>query len=262
MTAFLGVDVGSMAAKAVIVGADGALLSWAVLASGVDHRAVAEAVAARALEGAGVARAEVAATVGTGYCRRSVPFATRTVTEITCHAWGAHALDPACRGVVDIGGQDSKVIRIGERGDVEDFVMNDRCAAGTGRFLEVMAQALGIGPEDAGAIALAAPTAARISSTCTVFAESEVVGLIAAGADRAAILRGLCRSVAERVAAMAGAVDLRAPAMMTGGVARNAAVAAVLGERLGMMLAVPENPQIVGALGAALLARDGACRRG
>jgi predicted CoA-substrate-specific enzyme activase len=259
---YLGVDVGSMATKAVLVDREGTVVAWAVLDSGIDHRAAAEEAARRTLAAAQLALADITGSVGTGYGRRSVPFADRAVTEITCHARGAHALDPACRTVIDIGGQDSKVIRLDARGDVEDFVMNDRCAAGTGRFLEVMARTLGLGPQEAGAIALTAPKAARISSVCTVFAESEVVGLIAAGEDRASILRGLCRSVSERVAAMAAGIDLSPPAMMTGGVARNPAVAAALGERLGMPLAVPENPQIVGALGAALLARDEALRRG
>lgn len=258
---YLGVDVGSMAAKAVVVDREGTVASWEVLDSGIDHRAAAEEVARRALAGSGIVLADIAGSVGTGYGRRSVPFAGRTVTEITCHARGAHALDPTCRTVVDIGGQDSKVIRVDARGDVEDFVMNDRCAAGTGRFLEVMARALGVDRQEAGAIALSAGSAARISSICTVFAESEVVGLIAAGEDRAAILRGLCRAVSERVAAMASGIEVRPAAMMTGGVARNCAVVAALGERLGLPLVVPENPQIVGALGAALLAREEALRR-
>lgn len=251
-----------MAAKAVLVDGQGAIVSWAVQDSGIDHRAAAAEVASRALAGAGLTLADVAGAVGTGYGRRSVPFAGRTLTEITCHARGANALDPACRAVIDIGGQDSKVIRIDERGDVEDFAMNDRCAAGTGRFLEVMAGRLGIGPQEAGRLALQAESVARISSVCTVFAESEVVGLIAAGEDRATILRGLCRSVSARVAAMAAGIGLRPPAMMTGGVALNPAVVVALGELLGTPLVVPQHPQIVGALGAALLAREEAKRRG
>ena len=257
MTAvYLGIDIGSLAAKAVLLDADGRTAAWAVLPSGHDHPRVAAELTRVVLQDAGVGPDELLGTVGTGYGRSSVAGAGRKVTEISCHARGAHALDPACRTVIDIGGQDSKVIRLDARGRVVDFAMNDRCAAGTGRFLEVMAHALEVPLERMGAAALAATRTARISNVCTVFAESEVVGLIAGGEPRPNIVRGLCRSIAERVGAMAGHVGLAAPVMMTGGVALNRGVVAALEQQLGVPIELPALPQIVGALGAAHLARD------
>ena len=254
---FLGIDIGSLAAKGVLVDADGHLAAWAVVPSGHDHPRVAEEVTRIVLASVGVGPEALLGTVGTGYGRSSIARAGRKVTEITCHARGAHMLDAACRTVIDIGGQDSKVIRLDARGRVVDFAMNDRCAAGTGRFLEVMAQTLAVPLEQMGTAALEATRTARISNVCTVFAESEVVGLIAAGESRPNIVRGLCRAIAERVGAMAGRVGLVPPVAMTGGVALNRAVVAALEEKLGIPIAVPQLPQIVGALGAALLAREG-----
>ncbi|HEY5999049.1 MAG TPA: acyl-CoA dehydratase activase [bacterium] len=253
---YLGVDIGSLAAKGVLLDAAGTVAAWALVPSGFDHARVAEEVTRRVLAAAGVTPECLVGTVGTGYGRASVARAGRRVTEITCHARGAHALVPACRTVIDIGGQDSKFIRMDERGRVVDFAMNDRCAAGTGRFLEVMAQALAIPLEQMGAAVLAATGAARISNVCTVFAESEVVGLIAGGEARPNIVRGLCQAIAERVGAMAARVGVAPPLAMTGGVAQNLAVVAALEEKLGLPIAVPRLPQLVGALGAAHLARD------
>jgi predicted CoA-substrate-specific enzyme activase len=158
--------------------------------------------------------------------------------------------------VIDIGGQDSKVIRLDARGHVVDFAMNDRCAAGTGRFLEVMARTLDVPLAEMGAAALAATRAARISNVCTVFAESEVVGLIAGGETRPNIIQGLCRAISERVGAMVGRVGLVPPVVMTGGVALNRAVVAALEAKLEVPVAVPPLAQIIGALGAAQLARE------
>jgi predicted CoA-substrate-specific enzyme activase len=254
---YLGIDIGSLAAKGVLVDDEGRMAAWTVIPSGHDHPGVAEEVTRAVLEAAGVGPEALLGTVGTGYGRSSIARADRRVTEITCHARGAHALDAACRTVIDIGGQDSKVIRLDARGRVVDFAMNDRCAAGTGRFLEVMAQALEVPLERMGQAALEATRAARISNVCTVFAESEVVGLIAGGEPRPNIVRGLCRAIAERVGAMAGRVGIAPPVAMTGGVALNRAVVVALEEKLGIPIAVPQLPQIVGALGAALLARAG-----
>ena len=254
---FLGIDIGSLAAKGVLLDADGQVAAWTVIPSGHDHPRAAEEVTRLVLEAAGVGPGALLGAVGTGYGRASIARAGRKVTEITCHARGAHALDPACRTVIDIGGQDSKVIRLDARGRVLDFAMNDRCAAGTGRFLEVMAATLAVPLEAMGAAALEGTGTARISNVCTVFAESEVVGLIAGGEARPNIVRGICRAIAERVGAMAARVGLAPPVAMTGGVALNRAVVAALEEKLGIPVAVPALPQIVGALGAAHLAREG-----
>jgi predicted CoA-substrate-specific enzyme activase len=179
------------------------------------------------------------------------------VTEISCYARGIHHLYPEVQTVIDIGGQDSKVVAVGPRGRPLDFAMNDKCAAGTGRFLEVMVRALQMELKELGPSALRARRAANISSTCTVFAESEVNSLVAEGADREEIVAGLCRAIAQRVGAMARRVGVEPPVAFAGGVAKNVGVVRALEEALGAQLVVPEEPQIVGALGAALVARDG-----
>lgn len=254
---FMGLDIGSLTAKSVIIGEDCGIASWAVRPSGHDHRLAAEDAARDALKLAGLGKEDIKSVIGTGYGRVSIPFADHTVTEISCHARGAAHTLPGCRTIVDIGGQDSKVIRVNRSGRVVDFDMNDRCAAGTGRFLEVMAQALGISLDDMGRMAHEAEKAARISNVCTVFAESEVVSLIAAGEDRSNIIRGLCRSISERISGMIGRVGLAPPVVMTGGVALNRGVVAALEEKLAVDIRIPPEPQIIGALGAAILAREG-----
>ena len=166
-------------------------------------------------------------------------------------------MHPEAQTVIDIGGQDSKVVAIGPSGKPLDFAMNDKCAAGTGRFLEVMARALQLDLEELGPCALRAGRAAGISSTCTVFAESEVISLVAEGVDREEIVAGICQAIARRVGAMARRVGVEPPVVFAGGVAKNVGVVHALEEILGQELIVPEEPQVVGALGAALLARDG-----
>jgi predicted CoA-substrate-specific enzyme activase len=195
--------------------------------------------------------------VATGYGRVAVEFADTQVTEISCYARGIHHLYPEVMTVIDIGGQDSKVVAVGPGGKPLDFAMNDKCAAGTGRFLEVIARAMELDLEDMGPNALRARRAADISSTCTVFAESEVVTLVAEGVPREEIVAGICRSIARRVGGMARRVGVEPPVAFAGGVAKNVGVVRALEEVLGETLIVPEEPQIVGALGAALVARDG-----
>lgn len=193
--------------------------------------------------------------VATGYGRHLAKerFGCEVVTEIRAHALGASRLFPGCRTVIDIGGQDSKVIRV-ENGRQSAFEMNDRCAAGTGRFLEVMAMTLGYRLEEFGPEAQQAGEAASISSMCTVFSESEVVSLIARGSDKRRIALGLHESVVGRLLALVGRVGVEAPVVLTGGVARNPCIRALLGQRLGIELLVPDEPHITGALGAALSA--------
>ncbi len=180
--------------------------------------------------------------------------ATRKVTEITCHARGVFKRTGHGGTLVDIGGQDSKVIVIGKSGQVENFAMNDKCAAGTGRFLEVSASRLNFSLDDFGQAALGAKGEVSISSTCTVFAESEVIGLIAQGGDVDEIVRGLFRSLLRRVSALARGAGITPPVMLSGGVAKSAAVQKLLSEELGQDIVVPPEPQMMGAYGAALIA--------
>jgi predicted CoA-substrate-specific enzyme activase len=249
-----GVDVGAITAKAVIFGDEG-LLATAVILAGYDRAAAARQVLDQALAQAGLAREQVVRLVATGYGRVQVPGSDRTVTEITCHAQGAHYLCPDVHTVIDIGGQDSKGIAVGTGGKVLDFVMNDKCAAGTGRFLEVMARALEVDLVDFGQLALSTPRRAKISSTCTVFAESEVITHLATGAPRAEIIAGIHEAIAARVATMVGRIRVRDAVVMTGGVARNGGVAHMLEQKLGHPIVVPAQAQLAGAIGAALIAR-------
>lgn len=252
-----GVDLGSLTTKAVVFDTTTHQVCGSkLLASGAPPEAIGQRALDEALVSSGRGRQEVGAIVGTGYGRVTLEFATRRVTEITCHARGVHFHLPEVRTIIDIGGQDSKVIRVDGAGRVLDFDMNDRCAAGTGRFLEVMAQVLGGSLPDFMALALAATDPVRISSTCTVFAESEVVGLLAQGRERADVAAGLCEAVAQRVAGMVWRLGLEAPVAFTGGVALNEPVRQALGRQLGTAVAVAPEPQLTGALGAALLAAE------
>lgn len=248
-----GIDVGSISTKAVIMG-NGTILATYVITTGYNTRNAAGEVFERALAGASLSAAEVDRIVATGYGRRNVDFAHKSITEITCHAAGACYLDPRVRSIIDIGGQDSKAMVLDDSGKVVDFTMNDKCAAGTGRFLEVMARALEVDLDAFGELSLDAEKAAPISSLCTVFAESEVISLIARGEKRANIVAGIHASIGARVAAMARRIGVREPVMMTGGVARNTGAVKALEQKLGTGLRVSDRAQLTGAIGAALLA--------
>jgi len=253
-----GVDIGSLATKAVILEAESvAILGSVCMPSGPRPVEAARAALQAALAAADVEAKELASTVATGYGRALLQFARLHMTEISCAARGAHLLDPTVRTVVDIGGQDSKVVRLDDEGYPTDFALNDRCAAGTGRFLEVMAEALGATVGELDELALQASSPVGISRTCTVFAESEVVGLIARGTEPSRIAAGLCRAVAERTAHLAHQVGIRPSVMLVGGVGRNRAIAAELDDVLRTDLVVPEEPQLVVALGAAAIAGNG-----
>ncbi len=251
----VGIDVGSASAEALIL-KDGKILAYSILETGANSRKAAEKALEEALKKAGISRAEVGPIVATGYGRISVDFASRQVTEISCYARGINFLYPEVRMVIDIGGQDSKAILVGKNGRVLDFVMNDKCAAGTGRFLEVMAKAMEVKVEELGEISLRSRNPAEISSTCTVFAESEVVSLIAKGVPVEDIAAGIHKAIARRVGAMARRIGVVPPVAFAGGVAKNVGVVKALEEELGVKLIVPEEPQIIGALGAALLATE------
>jgi len=205
---------------------------------------------------------EIAATVATGYGRDRVEGRIASVTEITCHARGIRAVLPETGVPVDIGGQDSTTIRIGRDGMVQEFAMNDKCAAGTGRFLEAMARALEVDVDRLGELDTGAAGAVTLSSMCTVFAETEVVSLIADGAEVPAIVNGLHRAIASRTQALVRRVAPDRTGLqvsMSGGVARNSGVVRALGEALACDISVPPEPDTVGALGAALIARDRTC---
>ena len=248
-----GVDIGSLTAKAVVL-RDGEIAGYCVMTGGSDVTMAAQRVLAAALEKAGVRQADLAAIVATGYGRAKVQ-AGKSVTEITCDAIGTHYLVPEARLVIDVGGQDSKVISLDEAGRVADFAMNDKCAAGTGRFLEVMAHALELEVAQLGPVSLKHKKHVDISSMCTVFAESEVVSLIAEGYAREDILHGLHQAIASRITAMARGLSVDGVVVVCGGVAKNTGVVKAFEERLKTKVKVPPEPQIVAALGAAIYAR-------
>lgn len=249
-----GMDIGSITAETVIL-QDNQMLSSSIVPTGANSRTAAERSLAAALKQASLWQEDLAAIVTTGYGRASFPSATKMITEITCHARGAFFVYPETRTVIDIGGQDSKVIRLDKQGRNVDFQMNDKCAAGTGRFLEVMARALEVKLEDLGRLSRSAQRTIKISSMCTVFAESEVVSLIADNQPQEVIIRGLHDAIADRILGMIRRVGVEEKVTLTGGVAKNEGVVLALEERLGVKVFVPPEPQIIGALGAALLAR-------
>lgn len=248
-----GIDIGSLSTDAVILN-DGGILSYAVVPTLSSSEGAANKAYDSALQNAGIDRTSVGRVIATGYGRTGTDLADKAITEITCHAVGARRLYSEAMSVIDIGGQDSKVIRLSEDGRVDDFAMNDKCAAGTGRFLEVMARALDTQLDSLGALSARSTNDIRISSTCTVFAESEVVALVAKGTPKEDIISGLHDSIAERIYGMVVRLRAHAPFVMTGGVAKNAGVVRAIEKRLETKLIVPEEPQIVGALGAAILA--------
>jgi len=256
---YLGVDIGSLAVKAVLLDAEEHILSRAVAPAGYGGQEAAARLVAQVLSEAHAEKA-LARTVVTGYGRSLFRNADEEMSEISCHARGAFRVCPEVRTVIDIGGQDSKVIRVDARGRVMDFAMNDKCAAGTGRFLEVMAAALGVPVADFGALALQSQHPVAISSTCTVFAESEAISHMASGAERQDVAAGLHRAIASRILGLAAHVGLLAEVVVSGGVALNAGLVAALTELSGLHLTVPSDPQVVGALGAALFALHGGRR--
>jgi predicted CoA-substrate-specific enzyme activase len=252
---FAGLDIGSLSTEVVIIGSEG-VMGYGIVSTGSNIRRALQMSLDAALKQASLCQSDLSAIVATGYGRFNLPFSARQVTEITCHGRGARYLFPKTRTVIDLGGQDSKVILLDERGRVTDFVMNDKCAAGTGRFLEVMAGALETRLEDMGRLSLRARKRISISSMCTVFAESEVISLIAQGARREDIIGGIHESIASRIYRMAKRLWIREEITFTGGVAKNQGMVQALTHRFKAPLNLPDEPQIVGALGAALIAKD------
>ena len=248
--------MGSNTVKAVVLKDGKDILAHNVAKTSHDLDAVTQQVVDTVLNQAGIVKSHVAYTIATGYGRVSCALADKDVSEISCHARGAHFQAPKTRTVIDIGGQDSKVITLADNGRALDFVMNDKCAAGTGRFLEVMAQALGVLLDDFAETSRRYTNMVKISNTCTVFAESEVIGLMARKESKEDIIAGLHASIATRVFALSNRLRVEDDVALTGGVAKNGGVQDAIEKVSGRKLHVPAHPQVNGALGAALIAFD------
>jgi len=258
MSITAGVDIGSTASKAVIL-LSGKPAGQVIGPSSTNPKRTADRIYAEALGKAGIKAGDVQYIVGTGYGRTQVDFANRNISEITCHGRGAHFLLPEVRTVIDIGGQDTKAICIDGQGNLLDFAMNDKCAAGTGRFLEAMTRSMEIPIESMEQYFFGQGDPCTITSMCSVFAESEVINLINDGVELPRIVKGLLLSLAGRVAALTRRMGLTEEIVMTGGVAKNHGVQVAVENKLGVKLKAFHNgtdPQLVGALGAALIAAD------
>ena len=254
---YLGIDIGSLSCDAVLIDDNENILASAVVPTGARNQEAIRRAKREVLERAGVEESAIRGMVSTGYGRERVDGRQDSVTEITCHARGIQKFFPQTRVLIDIGGQDSKAIAV-SNGKVIDFAMNDKCAAGTGRFLEAMSRALEVDIDELGGLDIDAKGLQNISSMCTVFAESEVVGLVARGAEVGEIANGINRAIAARTFSLARRIypGIRnAPVAMSGGVARNSGVVRALSNLLERPIDVPAEPDIVGALGAALIAR-------
>ena len=251
-----GVDVGSTATKAVLLDENRAILARAMVDTGANVVRAAERSFREALAKAGFEDWEVGYTVGTGYGRYKVSFGNAQVTEISCHARGASFLFPGTRTILDIGGQDTKAIRIGGRGEVLDFCMNDKCAAGTGRFLAAAADVMELPLDEIGAVSLRSTKTLKITNVCTVFVESEIMSQLARGSLVEDILAGVHASIAARSIGLLRRVGLEDEITFTGGVSRNAGMVAALQTRLGRRINVSPDSQFIGAIGASLLALE------
>lgn len=261
MSYYLGVDIGSATTKVVLlfsVGSENKILDYAIEDTGANGNETAKKLISSILEKHNLTLKDIKNIVATGYGRISVDFTNNSKTEISCHAKGVYFLFPKVRTIIDIGGQDSKVIRVGKNGAVLDFVMNDKCAAGTGRFLEVMSKVLQVSLEELGDIHLKTSEYVEITNICTVFAESEVITLISEGISKEKIIKGINYSIARRAVSLAKRVGIDGELVMSGGVAKNIGVVKALEELIGLEIRVPSEPQIMGALGAAIFAKESA----
>ncbi len=252
----MGIDSGSTSTNAVIMDRARNIKAFAVVRTGAKSGQSAQKILEEVLEKAGLKREDISWIVSTGYGRVSIPFADENVTEISCHGRGAHYFNPNVRTILDIGGQDSKAIHLSSTGEVTDFVMNDKCAAGTGRFLEMIARSLEMEIGELGPAALQSTENIEITSMCSVFAESEVISLIAQNKEKADIANGVCHSIANKSYSLMKRVGLDPEFMMTGGVAKNPGVVRAVEEKIGAKLYICPEPEIVGAVGAALYALD------
>lgn len=256
---FAGVDIGSTTTKAVVVDGAGTVLGFTIIDTKHDRDESGEEALAGALASAGKTDADLTLVASTGYGRRSFKRTQKVLPEIVCHARGTEHLHPGVKTIIDVGGQDSKIIAVGDYGTVEMFEMNDRCAAGTGRFFEVLSRRLlSVPMEELGPLALRSTKPVFLSSVCTVFAESEIISHLSAGTPAEDIALGILESMAKRVVSIGrqAHIDYRQPVVLTGGIALNVAAARAFADQLGMDVVLLENPQMPAALGVALIALD------
>ncbi len=254
MNYFAGIDIGSTMTKAIIL--EDRVIASVIGPTGPEQRKLANKVMEEALRKAGLSFDAMTYIVSTGYGRINVPFADKQVTEISCHARGVSSLFPQARTIVDIGGQDSKAITIDHHGRVTNFIMNDKCAAGSGRFVEVIADTVGLKLEQMGDLSLQSTHPAQISSICTIWAQQEVASRLAEGVPIPDLIAGVHRSLADRVARMVKRLKLQQEVILTGGGGKNKGLVKALSEQLDCEILVPQEPLITGALGAALLGKD------
>ena len=251
-----GVDVGSTQTKAIIVDESHAIVARALTDTGAYLVRAAERAFESALSEAGLPREAVGQVIGTGYGRFKVEFGDAQVTEISCHAKGAWALIPATRTVIDIGGQDTKAIKVSDRGEVLDFAMNDKCAAGSGRFLTNSAEAVGLQVSEMGARSMDSKQPVRLSTVCTIFVESDILTYLAQGKKVEDILAGVHGAIAARTVALVRRVGAESEVTFTGGVSRNIGIVKAVQEKLGVLVNVSPDSHFTGALGAAIFAME------
>jgi predicted CoA-substrate-specific enzyme activase len=256
MKCVLGIDVGSSFAKAVVV-EDGILLSYATSPSGGNYAAAARKVSDEAIEKAALSRTDIGVAVATGYGSGSIDFANRTIADISCHAAGIRHFFPSARTVIDIGGQFCRVIKLDSEGRPANFVQNEKCAGGSGKFLQVIARILHMKVEDIGALSMQSKNPVQFTTGCAVFAESEAVSRIAEGASPADILAGVHKAMAAKIVNLTIRLGLVQDCAVTGGGAKDTGLVHTLEAELGSKVFVPKEPWITGALGAALLGRAG-----
>jgi predicted CoA-substrate-specific enzyme activase len=251
---FAGIDVGSTMTKAVIL--DQGIIASVIGPTGPEQRRLANKVMEEALRRSTLPIQAITYIIATGYGRINVPFADKQLTEITCHAKGIVHLFPKAKTIIDIGGQDCKGIKMDAGGKIIDFVMNDKCAAGSGRFIEVIADTLGVPLEKVGGLSLQSTNPAMISNICTIWAQQEVAASLAQGIPIPDLLAGVHRSLADRISRMVNRVKVEDAVIVTGGGGKNKGLLKALSEQLGHEILVPEEPLITGALGAALLGKE------
>jgi predicted CoA-substrate-specific enzyme activase len=250
---FAGIDIGSTMTKVVVMSEE--IVASVIGPTGPEHRRLAHKVMEEALVKSNLSFEDVTYVVATGYGRINVPFADEQITEISCHAKGVHSLLPTVKTIIDIGGQDSKGIKLKD-GKIVNFVMNDKCAAGTGRFLEVIAEGLGVKLEELGKLSLMAKKVVKISNTCTIFAEQELVSQLAEGESVEDLIAGVHDAIATRIFGMVSRLKIEPEVAVTGGGAKNIGLVKALETKFGYPLLVPSDPLLTGAIGAALLGKD------
>lgn len=250
---FAGIDIGSTITKVVIM--KDVTVTSVIGPTGPEHRRLAHKVMEEALARSKLSFEDLTYVVATGYGRINVPFADKQITEISCHAKGVHSLLPTAKTIIDIGGQDSKGIKLKD-GKIVNFVMNDKCAAGTGRFLEVIAEGLGVKLEELGKLSLVAKKVVKVSNTCTVFAEQEVVSQLVKGESLEDLIAGIHEAIASRIFSMVSRLKIEREVAVTGGGAKNIGLIKALETKFGYPLLVPSDPLLTGAIGAALFGKE------